>query len=143
MTERERPSAHHAVPVKSGTSGAIPVRNEKGEISMQKVKVQRYVAGKRPKYAPASSDNEEEYGSTAAADASDDERDESDEDDDDESARRYAARQQQQQQQTIDCKHWSVFFFHVAFASDIVNMSLVCHSLSPSGRSTPEESPRR
>lgn len=41
-----------------GTGGAIPVRNEKGELTMQKVKVSRYVAGKRPKYAP-SSDNEQ------------------------------------------------------------------------------------
>ncbi|ALC43379.1 Mfap1 [Drosophila busckii] len=41
------------------TAGAIPVRNEKGEISMQKVKVQRYISGKRPDYARADSSSEE------------------------------------------------------------------------------------
>ncbi|GFS34725.1 microfibrillar-associated protein 1 [Trichonephila inaurata madagascariensis] len=37
------------------TAGAIPVLNEKGEVSMQKVKVFRYVSGRRPKYAPEES----------------------------------------------------------------------------------------
>lgn len=54
--ERPKPTASGL----GGTGGAVPVRNEKGEITMQKVKVHRYVAGKRPKYAP-SSDNEEEH----------------------------------------------------------------------------------
>lgn len=41
------------------TAGAVPVKNDKGELSMQKVKVHRYVSGKRPDYAPMSSSEEE------------------------------------------------------------------------------------
>ncbi|KAI9590545.1 microfibrillar-associated protein 1 [Glossina fuscipes] len=41
------------------TAGAVPVRNEKGEISMEKVKVQRYISGKRPDYAKENSSSEE------------------------------------------------------------------------------------
>ncbi|GBP97902.1 Microfibrillar-associated protein 1 [Eumeta japonica] len=41
------------------TAGAIPIRNEKGEISMQKVKVQRYISGKKPDYAQGVSSSEE------------------------------------------------------------------------------------
>ena len=43
------------------TAGAVPVRNKKGEISMQKVKVQRYISGKKPEYARGKvSDSDEE-----------------------------------------------------------------------------------
>lgn len=41
------------------TGGAVPIKNSKGEITMQKVKVQRYIAGKRPKYAGEESEEEE------------------------------------------------------------------------------------
>ncbi|GAB0090733.1 Microfibrillar-associated protein 1 [Sergentomyia squamirostris] len=45
-------------PIQS-TAGAVAVRNEKGELSMQKVKVQRYISGKRPEYATYESSGEE------------------------------------------------------------------------------------
>jgi microfibrillar-associated protein 1 len=41
---------------------SVIVRNEKGEISMQKVKVQRYISGKRPEYAQYDSSEEESDG---------------------------------------------------------------------------------
>ncbi|XP_013417150.1 microfibrillar-associated protein 1 [Lingula anatina] len=46
-------------PIQS-TAGAIPIMNDKGEVSMQKVKVSRYVAGKRPEYAPQDFSDEED-----------------------------------------------------------------------------------
>ncbi|CAL1529575.1 unnamed protein product [Lymnaea stagnalis] len=46
------------VPIMS-TAGAIPVRNEKGKLTMEKVKVTRYMRGQRPEFAPESDDEEE------------------------------------------------------------------------------------
>lgn len=40
------------------TAGAIPVLNQKGQVSMLKVKVQRYVSGRVPKYAHGISDSD-------------------------------------------------------------------------------------
>ncbi|XP_065051045.1 microfibrillar-associated protein 1-like [Rhopilema esculentum] len=45
-------------PIQS-TAGAVTVRGEKGEIIVEKVPVKRYVAGKRPDYAPSESSDEE------------------------------------------------------------------------------------
>lgn len=41
------------------TLGAVQVRNEKGVLVMQKVKVKRYVPGKKPDYAPDRSESEQ------------------------------------------------------------------------------------
>ncbi|XP_049771129.1 microfibrillar-associated protein 1-like [Schistocerca cancellata] len=51
-------SGNASVQIQS-TAGAVAIKNEKGELSMQKVKVHRYVSGKRPDYAPVSSSEED------------------------------------------------------------------------------------
>lgn len=47
------------IPIMS-TAGAVPVRVEKGQFYMEKVKVSRYISGKRPDYAPESSEEEDD-----------------------------------------------------------------------------------
>ncbi|XP_074603623.1 microfibril-associated protein 1 [Brevipalpus obovatus] len=42
------------------TAGAVPVKNEKGHLSMEKVKVSRYVSGRVPDYAADGSSSSEE-----------------------------------------------------------------------------------
>ncbi|KAM4630869.1 microfibrillar-associated protein 1 [Polymixia lowei] len=55
-----REALNMKLPPIQSTAGAVPIRNEKGELSMEKVKVKRYVSGKRPDYAPMESSDEEE-----------------------------------------------------------------------------------
>lgn len=52
-------------PIQS-TAGAVTVINEKGEVSMAKVKVRRHIAGKRPDYAHGESASEDEDEETFA-----------------------------------------------------------------------------
>ena len=54
-----RPQTYGEIGIQS-TAGAVPVKNDKGEISMQKVKVQRYISGKRPDYAVTREDSDED-----------------------------------------------------------------------------------
>uniref|UniRef100_A0A8C5GTF0 Micro-fibrillar-associated protein 1 C-terminal domain-containing protein n=1 Tax=Gouania willdenowi TaxID=441366 RepID=A0A8C5GTF0_GOUWI len=58
MSSRE--ALNMKLPPIQSTAGAVPVWNEKGELSMEKVKVKRYVSGKRPDYAPMELSDEEE-----------------------------------------------------------------------------------
>ncbi|KAF6019128.1 Mfap1 [Bugula neritina] len=51
--------AETKAPIQS-TAGAVAMRNDKGELYTQKVRVNRYVTGKRPEYAPQSSSEEED-----------------------------------------------------------------------------------
>ena len=62
------------------TAGAVPVVNEKGEITMQKVKVTRYVTGKRPLYAPDEDESSDEEGIQQPSGAAQENDDEDDED---------------------------------------------------------------
>lgn len=61
------------------TAGAVPVVNEKGEITMQKVKVTRYVTGKRPLYAPDEEESSDEEGIQPSGAAQENDEDEDDE----------------------------------------------------------------
>ncbi|CAJ0585218.1 unnamed protein product, partial [Mesorhabditis spiculigera] len=57
----QRESDHRSFgPSQLPTSGAVPVKNAQGKVVMQKVKVQRYVAGKMPVYANEDESSDEE-----------------------------------------------------------------------------------
>ena len=57
------------------TAGAVPVRNKKGEVSMQKVKVSRYISGKRPEYAGQGGAGGDRRGGDSSEDSSSEEED--------------------------------------------------------------------
>ena len=46
------------VRVRTGTAGAVPVRNAQGALTMLKVKVQRHIAGQKPAAAREASSSE-------------------------------------------------------------------------------------
>uniref|UniRef100_A0A1I7Z962 MFAP1 domain-containing protein n=1 Tax=Steinernema glaseri TaxID=37863 RepID=A0A1I7Z962_9BILA len=56
----EREMESRSGPKQLPTAGAIPIKNDKGQITMQKVKVVRYKAGQRPAYAQGSSSGSEQ-----------------------------------------------------------------------------------
>lgn len=70
--EREREEKYHKADNSVRfTGGAVAVRNAKGEVSMEKVRVKRYFADKRPDYAgesdeEGSSDDEDDAVSSIA-----------------------------------------------------------------------------
>ena len=66
------------------TAGAVPIVNEKGEITMQKVKVTRYVTGKRPLYAPDEDESSDEEGIQPPGAAQENDDDDDDEEKEDE-----------------------------------------------------------
>jgi microfibrillar-associated protein 1 len=85
LTDHNNSITNIRMPSNTHKSAAVPFINQKGERSMKRVKVERYVAGKKPAYAKED-DDEDEYYTTDDEDL--EEQEEYDEEEEDDEAMR-------------------------------------------------------